>query len=125
MQWTLTRIQGSGYSEWQQTYILVGEVVETATKTIANVPLPYHAGFLAAALLLVLADPLHLMYAKVNEFLNRAPEWDVTKLPSYWVDKVLLNPPTDDDGYYQEVEWLLNGLIDGLRTSAVSVIVCV
>ena len=65
------------------------------------------------------------MYAKVNEFLNRGPEWNVTKLPSYWVDKVLMKPPTDEEGYFQEAEWLLDGLIDGLRTSAVSFIVCI
>ncbi len=63
------------------------------------------------------------MYAKVSKFLNRGPEWNVAKLPSYWVDKVLMNPPTDDDGHYQEAEWLLDGLIDGLRTSAVSLVV--
>ena len=103
--------------------MLVGEVVETAEKIIADGPLPYYAGVLAADLLLVLDDPLHLMYAKVSKFLNRGPEWNVAKLPSYWVDKVLMNPPTYDDGHYQEAEWLLDGLIDGLRTTAVSLVV--
>ena len=104
--------------------MLVGEIVETAGKIIADVSFPYYAGVLAAGLLLVLDDPLHLMYGKVNKFLNRGPEWNVTKLPSYWVDRVLMNPPTDDDGHHQEAEWLLDGLIDGLRTSTVSNIVC-
>ena len=104
--------------------MLAGEIIETAEKIIADCSLEYYAGVLAADLFLVLADPLHLMYAKVNRFLNRGPEWNVTRLPSYWVDKVLMNPPTNDDGYYQEAEWLLDGLIDGLRTSAVRLIVC-
>ena len=110
----------SGYIEGQQTYMLAGEIVETAEKVIADSPLAYYAGVLAADLFLVLGDPLHLMYAKVNKFLNRGPKWNVAKLPSYWVDKVLMNPPTDDDSHHQEAEWLLYGLIDGLRTSAVS-----
>ena len=104
--------------------MLTGEIVETVAKTIADEPLAYYAGVLAADFLLVLSNPLHLMYSKVNEFLNRGPEWNVTRLPSYWVDKVLLNPPTDDDGHHQEAEWLLEGLIEGLRTSAVSLAVC-
>ena len=102
--------------------MLVGEIIETAEKIIADGPLAYYAGVLAAGLVSVLSDPLHLMYVKVNKFLNRGPEWNVAKLPSYWVDKVLMNPPTDDDGHDQEAEWLLDGLIDGLRTSAVSLI---
>ena len=116
-------VQLSDYSEGQQTYMLVGEIAETAANIIADDPLPYYAGVFAAALFSVLSDPLHLMYAKVNEFLNRGPQWNVTKLPSYWVDKVLMKPPTVDDGYFEEAEWLLDGLIDGLRTSAVSFIV--
>ena len=104
--------------------MLIGEIVETAEDFVADGPLTYYAGVLAAGLLLVLGDPMHFMYAKVNAFLNRGPKWDVTKLPSYWVDKILMNPPTHDDGHFQETEWLLDGLIDGLRTSAVSPIVC-
>lgn len=114
----MRKLKVSGYSEWQQVYILAGEIVETAEKIVADGPLAYYAGVLAADLFLVLGDPLHLMYSKANKFMNRGPEWNVTKLPSYWVDKVLMNPPTDDDGHHQEAEWLLDGLIDGLRTSA-------
>lgn len=75
---------------------------------------------LAARLLSVVADPLHIMYEKVNKFLQKGPRWNVAKLPSYWVDKILLNPPTGDDAHYQEAEWLLDALIDGLRTPDVS-----
>ena len=35
---------------------------------------------------------------------------------SYWIDKVILHEPSDDDKHYKEVEWLLDWLIDGLRT---------
>lgn len=94
--------------------------METAEHLVSDAPLPYFAGELASSFFLVLADPLHFMYAKVNKFLNKGPTWDVTRLPSYWVDKILLNPPTDDDTHYIEAEWLLTGLKDGLRTSTVS-----
>lgn len=114
----------SGYNEWQQTYVLAGEVVETAKINIFKSPLPYFAGVLAARSLLVVADPLHFMYGKVNKFLNKGPRWNVTKLPSYWVYKILLNPPTDDDAHHREVEWLLDALIDGLRTAAVRYTPC-
>lgn len=80
----------------------------------------YFAGVLAARLLLVVADPLHIMYEKVNKFLHKRPLWNVAKLPSYWVDKIMLNPPTGDEFHYQEAEWLLDALLDGLRTPAVS-----
>jgi hypothetical protein len=101
--------------------MLAGELAETAKDLIDQSPLPYFVGVLAAQLLSVVAQPLHLMYGKVNRFLNRGPSWTVTKLPSYWVDKILLNPPTEDDARYQEVEWLLDALVEGLRTPAVSI----
>ena len=59
------------------------------------------------------------MYTKINKFLNKGPEWNVVKLPSYWVDRVMLHPPTDDDSHHEEVKWLLDVLIAGLRTSVV------
>ncbi|KAK4696134.1 hypothetical protein P7C71_g1736, partial [Lecanoromycetidae sp. Uapishka_2] len=108
------------YGEWQQVFLLTGELIETAKDMIDGAPLPYFTGVLAAQILLAVTNPLHVMYEKVNKFLNRGPSWTVTKLPSYWVDKVMLNPPTNDDAHYQEIEWLLDALIDGLRTPAVS-----
>ena len=59
------------------------------------------------------------MYTKINKFLHRGPEWNLGKMPSYWADKILLHPPTEDDGYRMEVEWLLDFLVDGLRTPEV------
>ena len=100
--------------------MLAGELAETARAAIADDPLPYFSGTLAAQLLLVQADPLHFMYVKANKFLNRGPQWNVKKLPSYWVETILLTPPTEDEAHYHEVAWLLNILVDGLRTPAVS-----
>ena len=113
--------QGSGYSEWQQVYILLGEAVESARGVISTEPYPYFAGVLASRSLSVLADPLHFMYTKVNRFLNKSPHWNVARLPSYWVDKVFLHPPVNDDDHHKEVGWLVDALIDGLRTPAVRI----
>ena len=100
--------------------MLTGELAETARAVIADGPLPYFSGTLAAQLLLVQVDTLHFMYVKANKFLNKGPQWNVKKLPSHWVEKTLLNPPTEDEAYYQEVAWLLDILVGGLRTPAVS-----
>ena len=56
----------------------------------------------------------------MNRFLHKGPQWKVDKLPSYWIDKIILQSPTEDDEYYAEIKWLLDFLIDGLRTANVS-----
>lgn len=97
--------------------MLLGEVIETATPVISSTPLSYFAGVLASRMLLVVVDPLHFMYVKVCEFLQRRPAWNLEKLPSYWVDKAILQAPTEDDYHYAEVDWMLDILIEGLRVS--------
>ncbi len=82
--------------------------------------LQYLVGSFAAQMIAVVANPLHVMYPKVNRFLNRAPKWDISRLPSYWAEKILHNPPEEDDGFHKEVSWLLEVIIDGLRTPEVS-----
>lgn len=69
---------------------------------------------------MVLSDPLHKMYGKVNRYLQRRPSWEVDKIPSYWIDQILLHQPEDDEGHYEEVIWLLDMLVKGLQTSLVS-----
>lgn len=94
--------------------------METAASRIANDALPHFAGVGAAEFCLILSNPLHNLYAKVNRFLNKGPAWQVEKMPSYWVDQILMHVPTNDDAHYKEMEWLLDLLIEGLRTDAVS-----
>lgn len=96
-------------------HLLLAELAETAATINPEQPLPYFAGVFATRLLQVLDDPLHIMYEKVNTFLSKRPQWNVDKLPSYWIDKIVLHPPTNDDSHYHEIEWLLDLLINGLR----------
>lgn len=110
----------SGYPEWQQVHLLLGELVESARSIIPNEPFPSFASVFTATCLLVLTEPLHFMFAKVNKFLNKGPEWNVKKLPSHWIEKILLHPPVEDEAHHREVGWVLDILIDGLRTPHVS-----
>ncbi|KAI9821680.1 MAG: hypothetical protein M1827_002261 [Pycnora praestabilis] len=109
--------KASTNAERQQIYVLLGELVETARDIIDTRRSPSFIGAFASRALLIVADPLHTLYPKMNRFLNKGPLWTVEKVPSYWVDKILLQPPDEDDAHYKEVEWLLDFLIDGLRTS--------
>ena len=74
----------------------------------------------ASQIATVLADPCHQIYGKANKFLNKAPSWDAQKVISYWIDRVLLKEPEADDGHDVEVGWLLELLVNSLRTPAVS-----
>ncbi|KAL8807325.1 MAG: hypothetical protein Q9182_000830 [Xanthomendoza sp. 2 TL-2023] len=111
-------LQKTQYSEREPLHLLVAELAETCKDQSADRALPHFAGVMAAESCLVLSDPLHILYTKVNIFLNKGPVWKVERLPSYWVDQILMRLPTVDDGYYQEVGWLFNLLAEGLRTSA-------
>ena len=114
-----SRLQGSHRRESEQTYVLVGELTETAEHTNSTEPLPSFAVALAAQAVRILNSPLHAMFVKVNMFLNRGPRWDVSRLPSYWVDRILHQPPSVLDRQVEECEWLLQVLMEGLRTPLV------
>jgi nucleolar pre-ribosomal-associated protein 1 len=62
------------------------------------------------------------MYGKVNKYLQKHPSWEIEKIPSYWIDKILLHEPEDDEGYIDEVTWLLDLLVKGLRTTQVNML---
>ena len=90
--------------------------MESSKTIIMDKPLPSVACAIATRAIAVLDDPLHYMYIKVNKFLNKSPNWALAKLPSYWVDKVFLHPPADDDTHQREVHWVVETLLDGLQT---------
>lgn len=110
------KVENSTYEEWEQVDLLLGQTIETSKGYIESEPLPYVAGVFASRAIVVLADPTHHMYPKINEYLNRGPSWNVERLPSYWADKIILNIPSDDNAYHKEVEWYVEFLFDCLRT---------
>ena len=65
-------------------------------------------------------EPTHYLYSKTSEFLNKGPSWNLERLPSYWMDQILLRKGTDDDASYREIRWLLDVVLDGLQTHRVS-----
>ncbi|KAE8147931.1 ribosome 60S biogenesis N-terminal-domain-containing protein [Aspergillus avenaceus] len=118
---SLSRFQAmlreSKYVEWRSVFIITGELLETVKQIGLESPVPWIVGECACSCLSVLIDPMHKLYGKVNKFLQRAPSWELEKIPSYWIDKILLNEPELDDGYFEEINWLLNLLVKGLRTT--------
>jgi nucleolar pre-ribosomal-associated protein 1 len=101
-------------------YLLLGEVCETVQEQGFENMTPSVIAEAASQIATVLADPSHQMYGKVNKFLNRGPSWDAQKVISYWIDRVLLKEPEADDGHDVEVGWLLELLVNSLRTPGVS-----
>jgi nucleolar pre-ribosomal-associated protein 1 len=103
----------------QQITLLVGELLETFTQQYKdqNIALPYLAGCFATRALDVLMNPAHIIYPKLNRYLIRGPEWRVSKMPGYWLSNTLTSIPEEDDGYWKEVQWVLDWLVDGLRTT--------
>lgn len=116
----MAKLKESTYAEWRTVFTLAGELLETVNNIGMEKPVPWIVGECAANCLEVLIDPLHKVYGKVNKFLQKAPSWEVEKIPTYWVDKILLHEPELDDGYFEEIDWLLNLFIKALRTEAVS-----
>ncbi|KAI9375764.1 ribosome 60S biogenesis N-terminal-domain-containing protein [Aspergillus egyptiacus] len=112
----MLKLKESKYAEWRATYILAGELLETVRHIGVDSPVPWIVGECASSCLSVLVDPMHKLYGKVNKFLQKAPSWEVEKIPSYWIDKIMLHEPELDDGYFEEIGWLLDLLIKGLRT---------
>ncbi|KAL1311811.1 hypothetical protein AAFC00_001890 [Neodothiora populina] len=117
----IPKIQESLHEEKDQLYILLGEIMETATnpqllQPLAEQPLPYLTTAFANHAITVLLDPSHFMYPKVNKYLNKGPSWQIMKIASYWVDKTLLEMPEEDDKHWAEVEWVLEFCVDGTRS---------
>lgn len=112
--------KASSYIEREQIYVLLGEFIESTRDIIPKTPVPSFVGIFTSRALLILQNPVHFLYGKINRFLNKGPPWKLAKIPSYWIDKILLNQPDDDDAHRDEVKWLLDTMIDGLRSKEVS-----
>ncbi|KAE8361652.1 ribosome 60S biogenesis N-terminal-domain-containing protein [Aspergillus caelatus] len=112
----MSKIRESKYVEWRSVFLLTGELLETVKQIGLESPVPWIVGECASNCLAVLVNPMHKLYGKVNKFLQKSPSWEPEKIPSYWIDKILLHEPELDDGYFEETNWLLDLLIKGLRT---------
>lgn len=108
------KIKQSEYEEKEQIWLLLSELAETARDSINDGPLPSPIASFACHALNVLRDPLSSLYPKANSFLLRGPTWSLDRLPL--VDEILSEEPVVGDAYYSQTSWLLNYLIDGLRT---------
>lgn len=115
----MAKLKDSKYVEWRSVYILTGELLETVRQIGLEAPVPWIVGECASSCLSVLTNPMHKLYGKVNRFLQKAPLWEVEKIATYWIDKILLHEPEMDDGYFEEINWLLDLFVKGLRTEAV------
>jgi len=108
------KIKQSEYEEKEQIWLLLSELAETARDKVNDGPLPSPIASFACHALSVLRDPLSSLYPKVNSFLMRGPSWSLDRLPL--LDEILSEEPVVGDAYYAQTSWLLNYLIDGLRT---------
>ncbi|KAG9238484.1 ribosome 60S biogenesis N-terminal-domain-containing protein [Amylocarpus encephaloides] len=111
-----SKLKESSFSEAEQIWLLLCEVVETAKKTIDQSPLPTIIAIFASQAINVLNDPLHVLYPKINKFLSQGPTWNIDRIPLMY--KILDESPSLDDAYYPEISWLLNYMLAGLRTEA-------
>ncbi|KAK6419750.1 hypothetical protein LTR95_017018 [Oleoguttula sp. CCFEE 5521] len=104
----------------EQMFILFGELLETYEESgrEQDLPLSYLVGSFATHSLRVVNDPTHFMYPKINTYMIKDPEWRVSKLPGYWLDNTILAQPDEDDAYWKEIQWVLDWLVDGLRTTS-------
>lgn len=96
--------------------LLLKEMLETLSFRPADSIVPYLVTCFTTRALAVLSDPAHVLYPKINRFLNRFPSWITDRLPSHWEQKLVCDPPDEDTAHWQEVEWFLDWLFDGLRT---------
>ncbi len=112
------KLLASSIEDRDPIYVLVGELIETYEHHFRpnQAAVPYLGTCFATHALEIQRQPLGFMYPKINAYLNKGPEWRVHKLPTYWLDNTVLSQPEEDDAYWKEALWVLEWLVDGLRT---------
>jgi nucleolar pre-ribosomal-associated protein 1 len=104
------------------TCLLLGGLAETCHASSENFkdPLPYMVTTFAIYALPVLADPTHAVYPKLASFLTLRPNWNQFRLIRHFIEVIILQEPSEDADAmpWKEMEWLLEWLFNGLRTSA-------
>lgn len=119
------RLEQTEHEDKSQIILLIKELLETYNSYNnadgTEAALPFIASVLASKMFSVLINPLHTMYPKLNNFLLKGPTWSVERLPTYFIKQILSTQPSDRDdpvAYWREVQWLLDWLSEGVRTSA-------
>ena len=122
----------ASYENYHQYFYLIGILIATATPIItADKPLPYLVTTYAAMASSILQDPLHSIYAELNNFHLRSPTWDVPRLPSHWTHRILYIAPSttqqhlpvaedaqDENATHTErLRFLLKYIYESLRTA--------
>lgn len=110
------KINDSSYEEKEQVWVLLSELVESCKPHVDAGPIPNTIVSFARHALVVLKDPLHCLYGKINSFLLKGPTWRLDRLPL--VHDILQEGPELDDTYYAELSWLFAYLLDGLLDEA-------
>lgn len=108
----------SSYEGKSQIFLLLGELIETIRHFGLSQPPPALIPELTNTLLHVLVDPTHKLYTKVNKFLLHSPVWTLKRTIAYWLEKILMREPDDDEpqAFQVEVTWLLTLLLNSLRS---------
>lgn len=81
-----------------QTYILLGELLETISNTpspadLSSKPVPYLlTTFTTHALRILVSDPTSPLYPSINRFLLKDPSWRPRRLLSWWLDATVFVP---------------------------------
>lgn len=110
------KINESSYEEKEQVWLLLSELVESCKPHIDTGAIPHPVVAFARHALIVLKNPLHCLYGKINSFLLKAPTWRMDRVPM--VHDILQEGPELDDTYYGELGWLFAYLLDGLVAEA-------
>ena len=98
------------------SYWVVGELCESYERSDTTKPLPSFVACFAARALAIERDPRHILFAKINDFVDKHPAWDVAKMPGQWARRIIFQAPDKPDQHFREVLWLLDLLKDGLST---------
>lgn len=109
-------INESSYEEKEQVWVLLSELVESCKPHVDAGPISNTIVAFARHALVVLKDPLHCLYGKINLFLLKAPTWRLDRLPL--VHDILQEGPELDETYYAELSWLFAYLLSGLLSEA-------
>ncbi|KAM0270428.1 hypothetical protein ACHAQH_009447 [Verticillium albo-atrum] len=108
------KLKESSYEEKDQLWLLLSELAESSRPLVSAGPVPSPLVAFVVHSIDILKSPLHCLYTKVNTYLTRAPLWSPDKIPL--AHDILHGEPSEDDRYYTELTWLLQYLLDGLRT---------